>query len=169
MGWTTKLELANSNTYIMLKSLGMIGFLHSIIRVKYESKEGNTMADEKIVLGAETKYPLNGILTFPNETNGLFPTVVLVHGSGPSNMDEKIGNNYPFKDLAEGLSEKGIAVLRYDKRTLVYGKEMKNDTGLSVKEETIDDAILASDFLQKDSRIDSNKIFIVGHSLGGGC
>lgn len=120
MGWTTKLELANSNTYIMLKSLGMIGFLHSIIRVKYESKEGNTMADEKIVLGAETKYPLNGILTFPNETNGLFPTVVLVHGSGPSNMDEKIGNNYLFKDLAEGLSEKGIAVLRYDKRTLVY-------------------------------------------------
>jgi uncharacterized protein len=125
------------------------------------------MTDEKIVIGTETKYPLNGILTIPNETNGLFPAVVLVHGSGPSNMDEKVGNNYPFKDLAEGLSQKGIAVLRYDKRTLVYGKEMKNDTGLSVKEETIEDAILASDFLRKDSRIDSNKIFIVGHSLGG--
>ncbi|CRK84675.1 alpha/beta hydrolase family protein [Neobacillus massiliamazoniensis] len=125
------------------------------------------MADEKIVIGTETKYPLNGILTIPNETNGLFPAVVLVQGSGPSNMDEKIGNNYPFKDLAEGLSEKGIAVLRYDKRTLVYGKEMRNDTGITVKEETIEDAILAADFLRKDSRIDSNKIFIVGHSLGG--
>ena len=125
------------------------------------------MADEKIVIGAETKYPLNGMLTIPDETNGLLPAVVLVHGSGPSNMDEKIGNNYPFKDLAEGLSEKGIAVLRYDKRTFVYGKEMRNDTGLSVKEETIEDAILAADFLRKDSRIDSNKIFIVGHSLGG--
>ena len=125
------------------------------------------MADEKVVIGAETKYPLNGILTIPDETNELFPAVVLVHGSGPSNMDEKIGNNYPFKDLAEGLSEKGIAVLRYDKRTFVYGKEMKNDTGLSVKEETIEDAILAADFLREDSRIDSNKIFIVGHSLGG--
>ena len=44
---------------------------------------------------------------------------------------------------------------------------MKNDTGLSVKEETIEDAILAADFLRKDSRIDSNKIFIIGHSLGG--
>lgn len=125
------------------------------------------MADEKIVVGAETKHPLNGILIIPDETNGLVPAVVLVHGSGPSNMDEKVGNNTPFKDLAKGLSEKGIAVLRYDKRTFVYGKEMKNDTGLSVKEETIEDAILAADFLRKDSRIDTNKIFIAGHSLGG--
>lgn len=68
---------------------------------------------------------------------------------------------------AKGLSEKGIAVLRYDKRTFVYGKEMKSDTGLTVKEETIEDAILVADFLRKDSRIDSNKIFIIGHSLGG--
>lgn len=36
-------------------------------------------------------------------------------------VDEKIGNIYPFKDLANGLSVKGIAVLRYDKRTFVYG------------------------------------------------
>ncbi|RDW20287.1 alpha/beta hydrolase [Oceanobacillus arenosus] len=125
------------------------------------------MVNEKIVIGTETKYPLSGILTIPDETNELFPAVVLVHGSGPANMDEKIGNNYPFKDLAEGLSENGIAVLRYDKRTFVYGKEMRNDTGLSVKEETIEDAILASDYLRNDSRVDSNKIFIVGHSLGG--
>lgn len=125
------------------------------------------MSDEKIIIGAETKYPLNGLLTIPDETNGLLPAVVLVQGSGPSNMDEKVGNNYPFKDLAEGLSEKGIAVLRYDKRTFVYGKEMKNDTGLSVKEETIEDAVLAADFLRKDSRIDSNKVVIIGHSLGG--
>lgn len=125
------------------------------------------MTDEKIVIGAETKYPLHGILTLPNENSRLFPAVVLVHGSGPSNMDERIGNNYPFKDLAEGLSEKGIAVLRYDKRTFVYGKEMKNDPGITVTKETIEDAILAADLLRKDARIDSNKIFILGHSLGG--
>lgn len=129
--------------------------------------EVNAVADEKIVIGSDTKYPLNGILSIPNESNRLFPAVVLVHGSGPSNMDEKIGNIYPFKDIAEGLFEKGIAVLRYDKRTFVYGKEMKNSPGLSVKEETIEDAILAADYLRKDSRIDSNKIFIIGHSLGG--
>lgn len=125
------------------------------------------MVDEKIIIGAETEYPLDGILTMPNETNGLIPAIVLVHGSGPTNMDEKVGNNYPFKDLAEGLAEKGIAVLRYDKRTLIYGKKIKNNTGISVKEETIEDVILATDLLRKDSRIDSNKIFILGHSLGG--
>jgi uncharacterized protein len=125
------------------------------------------MADEKIIIGADTKYPLNGILTLPNKTNEQFPAVILVHGSGPSNMDGKIGPNTPFKDLAEGLSEKGIAVLRYDKRTFVYGKDMKRETGLSVKEETIEDALLAADFLRMDGRIDAQKIFIIGHSMGG--
>lgn len=125
------------------------------------------MTNEKIVIGSGTKYPLSGILTLPTEGNRLFPAVVLVHGSGPSNLDEKIGNNAPFKDLAVGLAERGIAVLRYDKRTFVYGKEMRNDIGLSVKEETIEDAILAANLLRKDPRIDANKIFIIGHSLGG--
>ncbi|QKH05176.1 alpha/beta fold hydrolase (plasmid) [Bacillus cereus] len=123
--------------------------------------------NEKIVIGKETKYPLNGILSLPENCSSKVPAVVLVHGSGPTDMDEKIGNNYPFKDLAQGLSGNGIAVLRYDKRTFVYGKEMVKDNGISVKEETIEDAILAADFLRKDLRIDSNKIFIIGHSLGG--
>lgn len=125
------------------------------------------MNDDRIVIGSNTDYPLNGILTVPSGSNQLFPAVVLVHGSGPSNMDEKIGQNHPFKDLADGLAEKGIAVLRYDKRTFVYGKKMKNMTGLSVKEETIEDAIRAANFLREDSRIDANKIIVVGHSLGG--
>lgn len=124
------------------------------------------MADEKIIIGAKTEHQLNGILSIP-QTVGSVPAVVLVHGSGPSDMDEKIGSNVPFKDLADGLFEKGIAVLRYDKRTFVYGKEMKNDLELSVKEESIEDTILAADFLRDDSRIDSDKIFILGHSLGG--
>jgi hypothetical protein len=123
--------------------------------------------NEKLIIGQETKYPLNGILSLPENCSSKVPAVVLVHGSGPTNMDEKVGNNYPFKDLAEGLSQRGIAALRYDKRTFVYGKEMKNETGLCVKEETIEDAVLAADLLRQDSRIDSNQIFIIGHSLGG--
>ncbi|WP_042357123.1 alpha/beta hydrolase family protein [Bacillus rubiinfantis] len=125
------------------------------------------MADEKVVIGAGTKYPLNGLLSIPSDAKRLAPAVVLVHGSGPANMDAKVGNNYFFKELAEGLSEQGIAVIRYDKRTLVYGKTMKYDTGISVKEETIEDAVLAANLLRQDPRIDSNKIFIIGHSMGG--
>lgn len=125
------------------------------------------MVEEKIVVGAGTKYPLNGMLSIPEERNGTIPAVILVHGSGPSNMDGKVGNNFIFKEFAEGLAERGIAVIRYDKRTFVYGKEMKHDNGMSVREETIEDAILAADLLRNDPRIDSNKIFIIGHSMGG--
>ena len=125
------------------------------------------MIQEKIVIGSNTKYPLNGMLTIPNEANELYPAVVFVHGSGPSNMDAQIGPNTFFKDIAEGLAEKGIASIRYDKRTFVYGKVMKDDPGLSVKEETIEDAVRAAELLRKHPKIDPNKIFIIGHSFGG--
>ena len=125
------------------------------------------MIEEKIIIGDKTKYPLNGILTLPNEINKPVPGVVLVHGSGPINMDANVGKVNLFKDLAEGLTKNGIAVIRYDKRTFVYGKELKNNASMTVKEETIEDAILATELLKNDSRIDSNKIFIIGHSMGG--
>jgi len=125
------------------------------------------MLQEKIIIGENTKHPLNGILTLPNEINNPVPAVVLVHGSGPSNMDEKVGKLTPFKDLAEGLASRGIAVIRYDKRTYAHKKQFINKPDISVKEETIEDAILATELLRKDSRIDSNKIFIIGHSMGG--
>lgn len=125
------------------------------------------MVEEKIIIGEKTKYPLNGILTIPNNATTPVPAVVLVQGSGPSDMDETVGKVKPFKDLAEGLSKKGIAVIRYDKRTFVYGKEIKDKSDITVKEETIEDAILATDLLREDCRVDPNKIFILGHSMGG--
>lgn len=125
------------------------------------------MFEEKIIIGEKTNYPLNGILTLPNKINNPVPAIVLVHGSGPSNMDENVGKLKPFKDLAEGLSEKGIAVIRYDKRTFAHKKAFKKKSDISVKEETIEDALLATELLRNDPRIDPNKIFILGHSMGG--
>lgn len=125
------------------------------------------MIEENIVLGAGTEYPLNGKLTLPADASIPVPAVVLVHGSGPSNMDAKVGNNYLFKELAHGLAAQGIAVLRYDKRTFVHGKKMKHNTAITVKDETIEDAVLAAGLLRKDSRIDDKRIFVIGHSMGG--
>jgi pimeloyl-ACP methyl ester carboxylesterase len=112
---------------------------------------------------------LNGLLTLPENITEPVPAVVFVHGSGSSNMDEKVGQLTPFKDLAEGLANKGIASIRYDKRSFAHGLKMVRDksTIITVKEETIDDAILATELLKKDSRIDSHNIFIIGHSMGG--
>jgi dienelactone hydrolase len=120
---------------------------------------------EKVIVGAGSAYPLNGLLTLPADRSGPVPAVVLVHGSGPSNMDEKVMKLTPFKDLAEGLVKYGIASLRYDKRTFVYARKMAKEC-VTVKEETIDDAVLAVQMLKKDARIDPDRIFVVGHSMG---
>lgn len=127
------------------------------------------MQEIKIILGENTKYPLKGKLTLPDDVTNPVPAVVFVHGSGASNMDEKVGKLTPFKDLAEGLARHGIASIRYDKRSFAHGWKLLRDknTIVTVKEETIDDAILATEILRKDSRIDSEKIFIIGHSMGG--
>ena len=127
------------------------------------------MITEKIIIGENSKYPLNGLLTLPEELSSPVPAVVFVHGSGASNMDEKVGKLTPFKDLAEGLARCGIASIRYDKRSFAHGFKMLRDKSLeiTVKEETVDDAIMAAELLRKDPRIDPEKVFIIGHSMGG--
>ena len=127
------------------------------------------MNEEKIIIGENTQYPLNGLLTLPDDTAKPVPAVVFVHGSGASNMDEKVGKLTPFKDLAQGLARHGIASVRYDKRSFAHGFKMLRDKDLevTVKTETIYDAILATELLKKDPRIDPERVFIIGHSMGG--
>ena len=101
------------------------------------------MISEKITVGAGTDYPLKGLLTLPDGP-GPFPAVVLVHGSGSSNMDEKIYKLTPFKDLAEALAGHGIAAIRYDKRSYTHGLKMLRQGDITVRQETIEDALLRS-------------------------
>ena len=123
------------------------------------------MYSEKIIIGEGSEYPLNGRLTFPDGVEGPVPAVVMVHGSGSSNMDEKVMKLTPFRDLAEGLAKHGIASVRYDKRSFAHGRKMLRQC-ITVKEETIDDAVLAVNMLKSDFRIDKERIFILGHSMG---
>lgn len=126
--------------------------------------------DEKVIIGKATKYPLDGILSLPENLSKKVPAVVLIHGSGSSDKDETIMANKPFRDISEYLASRGIAVLRYDKRTFVYGKQILKEADyskLTVEQETIEDAILATAILKNDTRIDANKVYILGHSMGG--
>ena len=125
------------------------------------------MIQEKISVGAGSQFPLKGILTLPGGEGQPFPAVVFVHGSGSSNMDEKVGRLTPFKDLAEGLARRGIASVRYDKRSFAHPLKLLRLKELTVYQETIEDAILAAELLRKDPRIDPERIFIIGHSMGG--
>ena len=131
--------------------------------------EKTAEAGEAVVIG-EAPWQLPGTLTLPENIQGPVPAVVLVHGSGPNDSDESVGAVKPFRDLAQALSQRGIAVLRYDKRTYVYGKEIaaaEDFAAFTVEEETIQDAIAAGNLLRQDSRIDPQRIYLLGHSLGG--
>ncbi|MDR2557943.1 MAG: alpha/beta fold hydrolase [Oscillospiraceae bacterium] len=124
---------------------------------------------EPIVLGEGTEWAVDGILTMPLIPGERVPAVVLVHGSGAHDMDETIFENKPFRDIAEYLSNNGIAVLRYDMRTFTHGQKMLDELGgsLTVWHEKIEDAIFAAELLRADPRIYSDKIFMLGHSMGG--
>ena len=128
---------------------------------------GRQVHTEGIIIGKGSDWELHGLLTLPKNADGKVPAVVLVHGSGPNDMDETIFNNKPFRDIAEYLSSNGIAVIRYNKRTLTHGVNMSDLRGLTVWEETIEDAILAAELLRTDPRVDEDRVFVLGHSLGG--
>jgi dienelactone hydrolase len=120
---------------------------------------------EQAVTVGTGEWALAGTLSMPPGRN--LPGVVLVHGSGPNDRDETIGPNKPFRDIAWGLAERGIAVLRYDKRTRVHGARMATLPNMTVREETLEDAHLATALLRSREEVDPRRVFVLGHSLGG--
>lgn len=125
--------------------------------------------EKEVTFGSEA-FLLEGTLSIPQGDKDQYPVAILVHGSGPNDRDETMYGNKPFRDLAMGLIEKGIAVLRYDKRTLTHSAALQDEktmASFTIYDEVIDDASYAVDFLKTVEGIDPNNIFIVGHSLGG--
>lgn len=104
------------------------------------------------------------LLPKPSAAKMRYTAVVLVHGSGPNDRDETVGGMRVFRDLAEGLAERGIASLRYEKRS----KARPQDFGpaFTIDQETTDDAVAAVAFLKTQPDIDPTRIFVVGHSQG---
>lgn len=123
-----------------------------------------TLYKEKEIYVKTPGHSLVGMLTEPKKGTG-FPVVVLVHGSGPQDMDETFGPNKPLKDLALGLASQGIASIRYVKRTKIYPMDFVGAT--TVKEEVLDDAVAAVALARTLPEVNKKQLYLFGHSLGG--
>ena len=120
---------------------------------------------EREVTVGSGEWALPGTLTLPVGA-GPFPAVVLVHGSGPHDRDETFGPNKPFRDLAWGLASRGVAVLRYEKRTKAHAASLGKIARPTVREEVLDDVLAAAALLRKTEGIDPGRVHVLGHSLG---
>ncbi len=105
---------------------------------------------------------LAGTLTSPR--SGKSPAVILITGSGPQDRDETIMDHKPFAVIADHLSRKGIAVLRYDERGV---GESSGDFSTATSADLATDVEAAIDFLKSQPEIDAAKILLAGHSEGG--
>lgn len=123
-----------------------------------------TRYKENLITVSSGKYNLPAMLSIPKDSVKV-PIVIFVHGSGPADMDESIGAQKPFKDMATGLSSKGIATLRYVKRTVLYGNEFAK--AFTTKDEVTDDVTAMIAFAKTIPEVDPQQIYVFGHSLGG--
>lgn len=123
-------------------------------------------AEREVVVQTDT-FRLPGTLRLPDGVQGKVPCVVMVHGSGPNDRDETIGPNKLFRDLAEGLAAQGIATLRYDKRTKVYGAaSLPQGREMDYDVEVVEDAVSAVKLAALRPEVDAGRIVVLGHSLG---
>lgn len=125
---------------------------------------------EEVIQVGHNDNKMNGLITIPKGVENP-PVVVLVHGSGTHDLNESIGVNHPFYDIAHGLAEYGIATIRYDKRHAVYPNELPdliNANNFTIEDEVTDDVdSIIKEIAGGKFDVDNDQIYILGHSLGG--
>jgi len=167
-----------------LKKVTIVGILVSIV-LSFSLPLGSshaqgvikeTIARRDLVIDLGEGLTTDAQLTFPAVGDGPFPGVLLIHGSGNTDMDQYLppqlsgteeGSRILFQ-IAEYLSERGFAVLRYNKRsvglngTILYSDVFYNMT----VHDLIRDAGKALEVLMQQSEVDASDITIIGHSEG---
>jgi dienelactone hydrolase len=117
---------------------------------------------EKSVVVKGPVGDLEATLTVPASAKPV-PAVLMLSGSGPNDRDETVGPNKPFRDLARGLADHGVASLRFDKRTVTVKDATKAST---IRDEYVVDGLEALALLRTAPGVDAKRIFVLGHSLG---
>lgn len=123
---------------------------------------------EDVVIPTSRGYTLAGTLTRPKGAAKM-PVVVTISGSGPQDRDSRISivpNYAPFRDIADTLGRRGIAVLRFDDRGVgASGGAASRANATSA--DFADDVASAVAYLRARADIDGTRIALAGHSEGG--
>ena len=109
-------------------------------------------------------HHLSGTLTIPRLHRSTYPAAILIHGSGPFGRDAAVFTHRPFAVIADYLSRRGIAVLRYDKRGI--GGSGGNLSG-ATSFDLADDTAASFAFMRQHAMIDPARVGLIGHSEGG--
>ncbi len=171
-------EFAVSVSYIVYENTGVLlsltfntqSVLEGIFFNYYEAETTSVSELPKGLVESEFTvktgdFELPAVLTSSQDTKS-DSVLLLVHGSGPNDMNETVLALTPFKDIAWGVALQGVDTFRYDKRTFVYRENIaeKGNEYITVNEEVVDDALSAARML-KD--MGYKNVYLLGHSLGG--
>ncbi|MCI8402132.1 MAG: alpha/beta fold hydrolase [Lachnospiraceae bacterium] len=139
--------------------------------VSSDQPEGDTppsqVKEEDITILGDPHLPLSGLLTLPEDMEDKPPVVILVQGSGASDRNETLYGNTPFQDIAWGLAVEGIASIRYDKRFYAYPEAITDPAAVTIEDEVLEDVDAAIALAMSDPRLDHDRVYVLGHSLGG--
>ena len=120
-------------------------------------------SEEVTFTNVKAAVKLAGTLTVP-AGKGPFPAVALLTGSGPEDRNSTVFGHQPFAVLADYLTRRGVAVLRFDDRGV--GESGGTLAGTTSADYTAD-ALAALAFLRTRPEVKPRRVGLVGHSEGG--
>ena len=138
--------------------------------VDYTAPASAPFTAEEVTVEAKG-FTLAGTLLIPKTGKPPFPVAVTITGSGQQTRDEYLPlpglEKYrPFRQVAEALASRGIAVLRVDDRGVGESKG-RETLNVSTTANFADDVRAQVDFLRERRDLDPNRIVLIGHSEGG--
>lgn len=170
--------LENKRPHIRLRGRALVSLIFALLSLMAlptgTAQDVITHRDLIIDLGDGLKTDAQ--LTLPAIGNGPFPGILLIQGSGPIDMNEYLpplvtGSNEPsrpFQQIAEYLSGRGFAVLRFNKRgvglndTILNASAVNNSTFQTYKA----DVEVALRTLEAQPEVNKSDITLLGHSEG---
>lgn len=152
----------------VVRTTGSAGVSSAPVKIDYGAPANAPYTAEDVVIPTPRGYTLAGTLTRPKGAAKV-PAVVSISGSGPQDRDGRISivpNYAPFRDIADSLGRRGIAVLRWDDRG-VGASGGRESAARGTSADVAEDVRTIVAYLRTRADIDGTRIALVGHSEGG--